>query len=1228
MRWLIALAVLLASLLGAQPPGTAGSGGATIEAQVVPPPVPPANCARPGPGPSNCRQEWFDNLNRDPSVPLRSELLQRGIAAQLRMPISAKGGLRGAAGLGAATLPATPGGTLGLHWVGIGPQPLRIDPPGAGCNCGDTVLFQGAGPDSGEVVDIAIDPRGTTDQVVYIATNDGGIWKTTNGGTSWQTSTDFLPSLSMGAVALDPANPDIVYAGTGNPFDGGQTITKGVGIYKSIDGGQTWQQLGASVLTNKLINRIVLPASGVLVVGTNQGVYRSVDGGQSFGANPPLFNDGQPIRSGYVSGLALDTASPTVVYAAIRGQGLFRSLDSGVTFPASGNLFVSLPAPVAGDFDFISFAQSTLPNNQTFYATLQKLSNGNDAYVIKSINGGTAWNRLPDGEARALDNGGCQCGFDQTVGVDPQDANRVFIGFQELYLSTNGGTTFPLPAVTASQVHWDHHAITFSPRSHWGSGPPTRVWIGTDGGVATSPNGTTWQNVNETIATNLLHTIAIGRGSATNRAYSYGGAQDTGTSQRQPSYAGNDWHESMDGDGLLVTVDPANPLRAYAMDNGFFARTSDGGTSWQAFIASATTGLTGTLADCSGATCMGVRATDPTGAIVYGNNTQAFNPYGIELYRSVNTGSTFSLMHTFPAPITGLEVAPSDPNTIWVSLQDGTAERTTNANLGAGATWTSFPIQGAPPVSLTVFPTSIAVDPANRDIAVVTFGGFTGLPQTSRTKHVFRTVNGGANWTDISGTDGGNPQTNLPDLPTLSVVIDDTTTPNGIIVSNQAGVLRTLDNGATWQRLGVGLPTVYSSQLAIDRSANPTVLRVGTYGRSAFELKAEVGPRLQVIANLAFGVVVPGSSATLTFSLFNVGSADLHVASITRTAGSAAFTIVGPNPPFTIPPGGEVDVTVRYAPTTFGIQTATFTVTSDDPVQPTVAVPASGDTPPAPPTPTPTATATVTSMATITPTSTSTRMATVTPTATATPTATNTATPTGTTTPLPATTSTASPTPTATQAVVPPNQNLPPSSGQANVPCTAVIGGICVISGPNVQGTWTRTSSGAFIATATGPAGTVVGGLPAIFLPTTVGVEAFPCGPVNAALQASCTGTTVGNLVLGATVTVRFPLLIGGTTDVTGVVTGPGVVATSTPAPAPTAASLVVVQAPPPPFLPPLLPPLPPPAFMPPPAAGPGLAAAAPEVPLIPETDSLFLLLGGLGALGAGALLRARRRGE
>ena len=106
--------------------------------------------------------------------------------------------------------------------------------------------------------------------------------------------------------------------------------------------------------------------------------------------------------------------------------------------------------------------------------------------------------------------------------------------------------SFGSTAVTAFQVHWDHHAIAFSPSSHWGAGAPTRAYVGTDGGMATSTNGTSWTNINEGIATNLFRSIDIGRGSQANNAYTFGAAQDTGTAQHRPTYAGTDWHLGID----------------------------------------------------------------------------------------------------------------------------------------------------------------------------------------------------------------------------------------------------------------------------------------------------------------------------------------------------------------------------------------------------------------------------------------------------------------------------------------------------------------------------------------------------------------------------------------------------------------------------------------------------------------------------------------------------------
>jgi hypothetical protein len=159
---------------------------------------------------------------------------------------------------------------------------------------------------------------------------------------------------------------------------------------------------------------------------------------------------------------------------------------------------------------------------------------------------------------------------------------------------------------------------------------------------------------------------------------------------------------------------------------------------------------------------------------------------------------------------------------------------------------------------------------------------------------VFRTIDNGTTWTEISGTDGGSPDTNLPDLLLHSVVIDGSITPHRIVVAADSGVTQSSDNGATWQILGVSLPTVDCLSLALDGNATPPLLRVGTYGRSAFELTQSAGPTIAVISNLAFGVVAFSTPATLPVRVFNVGSALLTISGFSRSSGSADFQVVTP----------------------------------------------------------------------------------------------------------------------------------------------------------------------------------------------------------------------------------------------------------------------------------------------------------------------------------------------
>jgi hypothetical protein len=432
--------------------------------------------------------------------------------------------------------------------------------------------------------------------------------------------------------------------------------------------------------------------------------------------------------------------------------------------------------------------------------------------LFKSTNKGATWSQITLGSEVVAQ---LQGNYVQTVGVDPQNTNYVYFGLRSLFLATDGGasgiydgTQNPSEPhnnrIDLNKVHADQHALVFSPASHFTGPAPTRVYNGTDGGIATTADaGTNWSVINAGIGTILFNQIDIGRGSTANNAYTYGAAQDLGISQHRlapsdPDFTGNNWLLGIGADGTAVAVDPLNATNAIGV-SGFYTQSTSDGKSWP-------TPNTANIFPANAAFC--TLAFDPNGGVAYALGTQ--------LYQSTNNGTTFKAIYQFPAQITAFGMTTPGPNTIWVGLGDGTVQRTSNALSGASSSWAPHTIPNGPGGNVS----GIAVDPANTSQAVVVY--------PANSQQVFLTTDNGLTWTNISG--------DLPNLPVNAVVIDPNTSPHTIIVANDTGVLRSGNLGASWERLGVGLPNVQCTSLAIDSTAVPSLLRVGTYGRSAWEL--------------------------------------------------------------------------------------------------------------------------------------------------------------------------------------------------------------------------------------------------------------------------------------------------------------------------------------------------------------------------------------------------------
>jgi hypothetical protein len=748
---------------------------------------------------------------------------------------------------------------------------------------------------------------------------------------------------------MDPANPAILYAGTGNLFDGGRTFTRSAGIYRSTDSGLSWSIVDGGyfgTLFSKVgILKIVCPMPNVLLVATNKGLYRSIDGGQHFGSNTPDFDDLNPILPGNICCLLLDSATPaSVAYCGVAGDsgvanmGLFKSINGGITFPT--NMFSDATAPQLPYGSFV-VAQSQFDgataNSAVLYVSVQgKLADGTSTFIglWRSANSGATWSPRPNLTNVAGVDGFKQSSYDLTLGVDPLNSNRVYAGFQELWLSIDGGQNFLTTAVTSGKVHWDNHVMAFSPPANRPAVPaappvpPTAIYTGTDGGIAKSTDGgSTWTAINGKLATNLMQGIGIGRGITDSgkgipNSYTYGGMQDTGTAGHRPADNLTDWHAGINGDGWLVAVDPSDPTIVYGFDNQFFIKSTNAGANWDISNLPAGTRKVGiglTNAGSPRAIALDQTGADPTTRVVYVGETKTLN-------KSTDGGKNFTAT-PFVAPddIRSLATTNGSANIIWAGCADGSVHLSTDG----GTTWDTGTFTTKPAGAVKIGRINgIAIDPTNIQRVAVVCDRFSGVHPKYRARHVFLTLDAGTTWADISGTDGNGPVGNVPDMPLWSVVFDisgsTVTQPPAIIVAGDAGVLRSIDatitgtgltmaGTATWKIYGSGLPMVCCKSLAIDNNISPAVLRVGTYGRSCFEVTRPTGPKFSSEGNLNFGFIASGQSVTLSYYVYNSGDAALQ---ITAAHATVPFS-VGADPviPVSIQPGATQKFQITYTET-------------------------------------------------------------------------------------------------------------------------------------------------------------------------------------------------------------------------------------------------------------------------------------------------------------------------
>ena len=663
----------------------------------------------------------------------------------------------------------------------------------------------------GRVADIAGDPVDANK--FYVGAASGGVWKTTDGGATFTPIFDGRGSLSTGALAVDPRDSNVLYVGTGEASPGGGSVTyPGDGVWKTSDGGATWQHLG--LVQTVAIGRIVIDpvhpdtvfvaAMGNLFSrNVDRGVYRSQDAGQTW--TKVLFVSD---IAGAVD-LAIDPVDPSRVYAAtwerIRfpseriyggpGSGVWLSTDGGTTW---ARLAGGLPAPETEPSRIgIAIAPSS---PSTIYAVYYRKADTSLEAVFRSTDGGATWTPQVGTNLRnILSNQGTWSG---RIFVHPTNPSEVWIDGVGLARSNNGGATFS----SVGGLHADHHAQWFFPAN------PAIVWKGNDGGLYRSTNGgTTWTHFDNlpisqfyTVEAHIKEPFKI-----------YGGMQDNGV-KRTATGQTNDWSNVTGGDGFEVHVDPSSTKVIYSESQfGALRRSVNGGASFS----NATSGLSGRL---GWKTPLAFDpATNGTGldtTMYLGSNL---------LFRSTNSAASWTPISAdltngdqgvggvVFGTITAVAVAPSNRSTLYIGTDDGnvwvsrdTGHSYTRVDLALPDLWV----------------TRVAVDPQNDAIAYVTFSGFRVDQPLA---HVFRTTNHGTTWSDISGK--------LPDAPVNDLAIDPRHTTT-LYAGTDVGVFVTHDLGATWGPLGVGLPDgVVVTNMKLLPGEPPT-LYAATYGRSIFSI--------------------------------------------------------------------------------------------------------------------------------------------------------------------------------------------------------------------------------------------------------------------------------------------------------------------------------------------------------------------------------------------------------
>ncbi len=761
--------------------------------------------------------------------------------------------------------------------------------PGINSSLVSALKFRGIGPAfmSGRIIDIVLDPINRS--TWYVAAASGGVWKTTNAGTSWKPIFDRYGSYSIGCLAIDPHNRFVVWVGTGEN-NSQRSVGYGDGLYKSIDGGKSFQcvglkqseHIGKILIDPRNSNVVYVASQGPLwAAGGDRGLYKTTDGGTSLKCILEISeNTG-------VSDIQFDPRNPNTIYATayqrrrhvwtlIDGgpeSAIYKSTDAGKTWR---KITKGLPSV---DLGRIGLAVSPVKPDVVY--ALVEAAEGQSGFFVSTDRGET-WQKRSDYESTSPQ-------YYQELVADPNVFGRVYSMDTYMMVTEDGGKTFN--KLGERYKHVDNHAMVIDPDDS------DHCLIGCDGGLyETWDRGKTY-DFKANLPITQFYKIAVDNDTPFYNVY--GGTQDNAT-QGGPTRTRNvhgirngDWSITVFGDGFDPAVDPEDPNTVYSQ--------------WQYGGLIRFDRSTGQRIDIKP---QEAKAGPPLrwnwdSALLISPHLHTRLYFGAQiLFQSDDRGNTWkaispdltrnldrnklkvmgrvwgvdtvakNMSTSFYGTIVSVSESPRVQGLIYVGTDDGLVQITEDG----GKHWRkveSFAHLNVPDNAYVSDIEASLHDPNTVYVVLYNYKSNDFKP------YVVRSTDRGRTWTSIVG--------NLPERGSTYTIAQDHVKPRLLFVGTEFGLFFTLDGGETWVPLKGGLPTIAVRDLEIQRRENDLI--AGTFGRGFFVLD-DYTPLRELSSDL---VKKKGH-------LFQIKKAAMYIQTNPLGGSGKAFQGAGfftaPNPPF------------------------------------------------------------------------------------------------------------------------------------------------------------------------------------------------------------------------------------------------------------------------------------------------------------------------------------------